>query len=90
MDETTEKLYIETATSTLAKHSGEKPKGWLGPWISESHVTPDLLQVRHHTSAPNAGPGGRGRTACFYQYMPHTGLIPASLHCVRESHVHSC
>ena len=24
-------------------HEGTRPKGWLGPWISQSHLTPDLL-----------------------------------------------
>ena len=25
------------------RHEGRPPQGWLGPWISQSHVTPDLL-----------------------------------------------
>lgn len=28
----------------LSAREGQAPKGWLGPWISHSHVTPDLLQ----------------------------------------------
>ena len=37
---------IQKAAQTLAEcNGGESPKGWLGPWISESLVTPDLLQV---------------------------------------------
>jgi peptidoglycan/xylan/chitin deacetylase (PgdA/CDA1 family) len=44
LDEDTEKALIGAATSTLIHHEKAKPKGWLGPWISQSHRTPDLLQ----------------------------------------------
>lgn len=45
MDEEEERQYIHEATETLKQHTGKAPEGWLGPWISESHVTLDLLQV---------------------------------------------
>ena len=32
------------STEILTRHSGKPPRGWLGPWISQSRVTPDLLQ----------------------------------------------
>jgi len=35
---------ITQATKTLAAHEGKPPAGWLGPWISESRATPDLLR----------------------------------------------
>lgn len=35
---------IEQATGVLTDRHGVVPKGWLGPWISQSAVTPDLLQ----------------------------------------------
>jgi allantoinase len=35
---------IEETTAAIEQHSGQRPHGWLGPWISQSHVTPDLLQ----------------------------------------------
>jgi allantoinase len=35
---------IKEVTATIAKHEGARPKGWLGPWISESVDTPDLLK----------------------------------------------
>ena len=35
---------IEETSAAIEKHSGARPRGWLGPWISQSHVTPDLLQ----------------------------------------------
>ena len=27
----------------MTEAEGRAPEGWLGPWISHSHVTPDLL-----------------------------------------------
>jgi peptidoglycan/xylan/chitin deacetylase (PgdA/CDA1 family) len=41
--EADERRLIGEATETLARHEGARPKGWLGPWISQSRVTPDLL-----------------------------------------------
>jgi peptidoglycan/xylan/chitin deacetylase (PgdA/CDA1 family) len=43
LDEAAESLLIREATTRLAKEEGRTPDGWLGPWISHSHVTPDLL-----------------------------------------------
>ena len=45
MNEGQEGQYIAEATATLKQQTGQAPRGWLGPWISESPVTPDLLQV---------------------------------------------
>lgn len=36
------RLVAETAAA-LEKHCGQRPRGWLGPWISQSTATPDLL-----------------------------------------------
>ena len=36
---------IQEATAAIARHEGKSPKGWLGPWISESFQTPDLLKA---------------------------------------------
>jgi allantoinase len=44
MSEAEERVLIEEATAILARHEGQKPAGWMGPWVSESKVTPDLLQ----------------------------------------------
>lgn len=50
MSEEEESQYISEATATLQQHCGNAPGGWLGPWISQSHITPDLLQVQQcHT-----------------------------------------
>ncbi len=43
-DEAGERALIEEATRVLTEAEGRAPAGWLGPWISESPVTPDLLQ----------------------------------------------
>lgn len=43
LPEAEESLLITEATAVLTARSGAAPKGWLGPWISESGVTPDLL-----------------------------------------------
>ncbi len=44
MDEATEAAMIRAATDILASHVGTRPRGWMGPWIAETHVTPDLLK----------------------------------------------
>jgi peptidoglycan/xylan/chitin deacetylase (PgdA/CDA1 family) len=36
------RLIVET-TAALTEYSGQRPRGWLGPWISQSPLTPDLL-----------------------------------------------
>jgi peptidoglycan/xylan/chitin deacetylase (PgdA/CDA1 family) len=43
LPEPEERLLIEEATSIIAHAEGRSPAGWLGPWISQSSVTPDLL-----------------------------------------------
>ncbi|MCY3751395.1 MAG: polysaccharide deacetylase family protein [Gammaproteobacteria bacterium] len=39
-----ERLLIGETTETLRRHEGQAPGGWMGPWISESVHTPDLLK----------------------------------------------
>jgi len=39
--------------SQMQARSGQMPKGWLSPWISESHVTPDLLAEAGYTYTLN-------------------------------------
>ncbi len=41
--EAAERALIAEATARIRAHEGRAPAGWLGPWISESAVTPDLL-----------------------------------------------
>ncbi|MCH2393883.1 polysaccharide deacetylase family protein [Oceanibaculum sp.] len=44
LDEAAERALIAEATTIIERHEGRRPQGWLGPWISESRLTPDLLQ----------------------------------------------
>ena len=43
LDEAGERTLIGEATARLSEAEGRPPEGWLGPWISHSHRTPDLL-----------------------------------------------
>ena len=43
LSESLERDLIEEATRTIQSFEGIAPAGWLGPWISESAITPDLL-----------------------------------------------
>ncbi len=43
LDEAAERALIGEATGRLSEAEALKPEGWLGPWISHSHRTPDLL-----------------------------------------------
>lgn len=49
LPEAEEAALIAEATQTIARHEGAAPKGWLGPWISQSRVTPDLLAEAGYT-----------------------------------------
>ena len=44
LGEAAERALINEATATIARHEGQMPQGWLGPWISETKATPDLLK----------------------------------------------
>jgi len=44
LSEDEERQLIVETTETIQQHEGKAPAGWLGPWISQSQVTPDLLQ----------------------------------------------
>jgi allantoinase len=43
LDAVLEHELIAEATERLAREEGRPPEGWLGPWISQSRLTPDLL-----------------------------------------------
>ena len=44
MSEDEERSLIEEVTAEIESREGTRPKGWLGPFISESMHTPDLLE----------------------------------------------
>ena len=49
LPEAEEAALIAETTAAIAAAEGTRPRGWLGPWISESAVTPDLLQERGYS-----------------------------------------
>jgi len=44
-----EERLIAEATAIIARAEGRPPRGWLGPWISQSKITPDLLAEAGYT-----------------------------------------
>ena len=44
-----EAALIREATEAITREEGTPPGGWMGPWISESRVTPDLLKEAGYT-----------------------------------------
>ncbi|MEM1386356.1 MAG: polysaccharide deacetylase family protein [Pseudomonadota bacterium] len=45
LPEAEEAALIAEATQVLTDATDTAPKGWLSPWIAESHATPDLLKA---------------------------------------------
>ncbi|WP_439596770.1 polysaccharide deacetylase [Falsiroseomonas sp.] len=43
MDEAAERATILACRDRIAREEGAAPRGWMGPWVAETHVTPDLL-----------------------------------------------
>ncbi len=43
LPEAEERALIAESTAAIVTHEGQAPRGWLSPWIAESHITPDLL-----------------------------------------------
>ena len=43
LDESGELTLLLHCRARIAERAGTPPSGWLSPWISESHLTPDLL-----------------------------------------------
>ncbi|MFL9923170.1 polysaccharide deacetylase family protein [Herbaspirillum lusitanum] len=44
LDADAELALLQHCRDRMQSHSGQTPAGWLSPWISESPLTPDLLQ----------------------------------------------
>jgi len=44
LDEAAETAHIKEVTETITREEGRAPLGWMSPWISNSSLTPDLLQ----------------------------------------------
>lgn len=43
MDEASEAALIAACRDRIAAEEGTPPQGWMGPWVSETRATPDLL-----------------------------------------------
>lgn len=43
ISEDDERDLIARTTAKLNEHEGKRPLGWMGPWVSQTRVTPDLL-----------------------------------------------
>ena len=43
LSEDEERALLQRCRDRIERESGQAPAGWLSPWISESHLTPDLL-----------------------------------------------
>ncbi|GAC1600343.1 MAG: polysaccharide deacetylase family protein [Ramlibacter sp.] len=39
-----ERRFLTEIRDDIAQRTGRAPRGWMGPWMSQSHLTPDLLQ----------------------------------------------
>jgi peptidoglycan/xylan/chitin deacetylase (PgdA/CDA1 family) len=44
LPEEQERELIERVTTTIERHEGKRPTGWMSPWLSNSGVTLDLLK----------------------------------------------
>jgi allantoinase len=53
MSETEEATMIAQCSTVIATHAGQRPVGWLSPWIAETGVTPDLLVEAGYTYTMN-------------------------------------
>jgi peptidoglycan/xylan/chitin deacetylase (PgdA/CDA1 family) len=42
--EADEARFIAEVRDSITQTTGRQPRGWMGPWMSQSRVTPDLLQ----------------------------------------------
>ena len=49
LNEADERALIHHVTSTMTRHEGRPPAGWLSPWIAETALTPDLLHEAGYT-----------------------------------------
>jgi peptidoglycan/xylan/chitin deacetylase (PgdA/CDA1 family) len=75
---------IKEVTDTIEAHEGRRPKGWLGPWISESFHTPELLRAEGyeyvldwcHDDQPTWFGTGNGRLLSI-PYPQEVNDIPA-------------
>jgi len=85
MDEATERAMIAACRDRIAREEGTPPRGWMGPWVAETHVTPDLLAEAGfdyvmdwtHDDQPTRLVTRGGRDLITIPYSRPTNDIPA-------------
>lgn len=85
MDEASERDMIVACSDRIAAMEGAAPRGWMGPWVAETHVTPDLLAEAGfdylmdwtHDDQPTRLSTRTGRDLISVPYSRPTNDIPA-------------
>jgi peptidoglycan/xylan/chitin deacetylase (PgdA/CDA1 family) len=85
MDEATERAMILACRDRIAREEGAPPRGWMGPWVAETHATPDLLAEAGfdyvmdwtHDDQPTLLATRSGRALVTVPYSRPTNDIPA-------------
>lgn len=49
MWEDDERRLISEVVDTISSHESKRPRGWMGPWMSQSRTTPDILKEQGFT-----------------------------------------
>ena len=84
LDEAHERALLVRCRERMQRESGQTPAGWLSPWISETHLTPDLLAETGygytlnwcHDDQPVAMSTRSGRTLWSVPYPQELNDIP--------------
>lgn len=85
MDEPAERATIAECRARIATEEGAAPRGWMGPWVAETHVTPDLLAEEGfdyvmdwtHDDQPTRLATRSGKSLVTVPYSRPTNDIPA-------------
>lgn len=85
MDEATERAMIAACRARIAAEEDAPPRGWMGPWVAETHATPDLLAEAGfdyvmdwtHDDQPTRLATRSGRDLITVPYSRPTNDIPA-------------
>jgi allantoinase len=85
MDEATERAMIIASRDRIAAEEGAVPRGWMSPWVAETHATPDLLAEAGfdyvmdwtHDDQPTRLATRAGRDLIAVPYSRPTNDIPA-------------
>ena len=86
--EADELLLLKGCRDLIQQHSGQAPRGWLSPWISESELTPDLLNESGyaynlnwcHDDQPQRMQTRNGQSIWSLPYPQELNDIPMIMH----------